>query len=226
MIIPSGRNKTTPTKEERIMARTKHDTLTMLEYEKQCLEKGQKYIAGVDEVGRGPLAGPVVVASVIMPLAEEDIIQGVNDSKKVSEKNREILYEKILSKAIAYSIEWADEKVIDEINILQATKLCMKKAIEGLSVAPDTVLIDAVKIDCKYPILPIIKGDAKSYSRACASIVAKVARDRYMTEMDVKYPEYGFDSNKGYGSSKHIEALKTVGPCPLHRKSFIKNFCQ
>ncbi len=208
------------------MARTKHDTLTMLEYEKQCLEKGQKYIAGVDEVGRGPLAGPVVVASVIMPLAEEDIIQGVNDSKKVSEKNREILYEKILSKAIAYSIEWADEKVIDEINILQATKLCMKKAIEGLSVAPDTVLIDAVKIDCKYPILPIIKGDAKSYSIACASIVAKVARDRYMTEMDVKYPEYGFDSNKGYGSSKHIEALKTVGPCPLHRKSFIKNFCQ
>lgn len=208
------------------MARTKHDTLTMLEYEKQCLEKGQKYIAGVDEVGRGPLAGPVVVASVIMPLAEEDIIQGVNDSKKVSEKNREILYQKIISKAIACSIEWADEKVIDEINILQATKLCMKKAIEGLSVAPDTVLIDAVKIDCKYPILPIIKGDAKSYSIACASIVAKVARDRYMTEMDVKYPEYGFASNKGYGSSKHIEALKTVGPCPLHRKSFIKNFCQ
>ncbi len=208
------------------MARTKHDTLTMLEYEKQCLEKGQKYIAGVDEVGRGPLAGPVVVASVIMPLAEEDIIQGVNDSKKVSEKNREILYQKIISKAIACSIEWADEKVIDEINILQATKLCMKKAIEGLSVAPDTVLIDAVKIDCKYPILPIIKGDAKSYSIACASIVAKVVRDRYMTEMDVKYPEYGFASNKGYGSSKHIEALKTIGPCPLHRKSFIKNFCQ
>lgn len=208
------------------MARTKHDTLTMLEYEKQCLEKGQKYIAGVDEVGRGPLAGPVVVASVIMPLAEEDIIQGVNDSKKVSEKNREILYQKIISKAIACSIEWADEKVIDEINILQATKLCMKKAIEGLSVAPDTVFIDAVKIDCKYPILPIIKGDAKSYSIACASIVAKVVRDRYMTEMDVKYPEYGFASNKGYGSSKHIEALKTIGPCPLHRKSFIKNFCQ
>ena len=208
------------------MARTKHDTLTMLEYENQCLEKGQKYIAGVDEVGRGPLAGPVVVASVIMPLAEEDIIQGVNDSKKVSEKNREILYQKIISKAIACSIEWADEKVIDEINILQATKLCMKKAIEGLSVAPDTVLIDAVKIDCKYPILPIIKGDAKSYSIACASIVAKVVRDRYMTEMDVKYPEYGFAYNKGYGSSKHIEALKTIGPCPLHRKSFIKNFCQ
>ena len=208
------------------MARTKHDTFTMLEFEKQCLEKGQKYVAGVDEVGRGPLAGPVVVASVIMPLGEEDIIQGVNDSKKVSEKNREILYGKILEKAIAYSIEWADEKVIDEINILEATKGCMKRAIESLSVAPDTVLIDAVKIDCKYPILPIIKGDAKSYSIACASILAKVTRDRYMVEMDEKYPQYGFASNKGYGSQKHIEALKTIGACPLHRKSFIKNFCK
>lgn len=208
------------------MARTKHDTLTMLEFEKQCLGKGQKYVAGVDEVGRGPLAGPVVVASVIMPLGEDNIIQGVNDSKKVSEKNREILYGKILEKAIAYSIEWADEKVIDEINILEATKRCMKRAIESLSVAPDTVLIDAVKIDCKYPILPIIKGDAKSYSIACASILAKVTRDRYMIEMDEKYPEYGFASNKGYGSTKHIEALKSIGPCPLHRRSFIKNFCK
>ncbi|MDE7336913.1 MAG: ribonuclease HII [Clostridia bacterium] len=205
------------------MARSKHDTFTMLEYEKQCLENGQKYIAGVDEVGRGPLAGPVVVASVIMPLDDENIIQGVNDSKKVSEKNREILYDKILEKAIAYSVEWADEKVIDEINILQATKLCMKKAIESLSVLPDTVLIDAVNIDCKYPVLPIIKGDAKSYSIACASILAKVTRDRYMVEMDGKYPEYGFASNKGYGSSKHMEALKSVGPCPIHRRSFIKN---
>ncbi|MDE5616208.1 MAG: ribonuclease HII [Clostridia bacterium] len=205
------------------MARSKHDTFTMLEYEKQCLENGQKYIAGVDEVGRGPLAGPVVVASVIMPLDDENIIQGVNDSKKVSEKNREILYDKILEKAIAYSVEWADEKVIDEINILQATKLCMKKAIESLSVSPDTVLIDAVNIDCKYPVLPIIKGDAKSYSIACASILAKVTRDRYMVEMDGKYPEYGFASNKGYGSSMHMEALKSVGPCPIHRRSFIKN---
>ena len=208
------------------MARTKHDTFTMLEFEKQCLQNGQKYVAGVDEVGRGPLAGPVVVASVIMPLGEEDIIQGVNDSKKVSEKNREILYDKILEKAIAYSIEWADEKVIDEINILEATKRCMKRAIESLSVAPDTVLIDAVKIECKYPILPIIKGDAKSYSIACASILAKVTRDRYMVEMDEKYPEYGFASNKGYGAQKHIEALKSIGPCPLHRRSFIKNFCK
>ena len=208
------------------MARTKHDTFTMLEFEKQYLKTGRKYIAGVDEVGRGPLAGPVVVASVIMPLGDEDIIQGVNDSKKVSEKNREILYVKILEKAIAYRIEWADEKIIDDINILEATKRCMQRAIDGLNVAPDAVLIDAVKLECKYPVTPIIKGDAKSYSIACASILAKVTRDRYMIEMDGKYPEYGFASNKGYGSAKHIDALKSVGPCPLHRKSFIKNFCQ
>ncbi|MDE6276294.1 MAG: ribonuclease HII [Clostridia bacterium] len=206
------------------MARTKHDTFTMLEYEHKYLAMDKKYIAGVDEVGRGPLAGPVVVACVIMPLDYESIIQGVNDSKKVSEKNREILYEKIMQKALAYKIEWADEKVIDEINILQATKSCMKKAIDGMELSPDVVLIDAVNLDCKYPIEPIIKGDAKSYSIACASIVAKVTRDRYMVEMSKEYPQYDFASNKGYGSAKHIEALKSVGPCPIHRKSFIKNF--
>lgn len=206
------------------MARTKHDTFTMLEYEKKYLDMGKKYIAGVDEVGRGPLAGPVVVACVIMPLGDEDIIQGVNDSKKVSEKNREILYDKIMQKAISCRVEWADEKVIDEINILEATKSCMQKAIDTMETPPDVVLIDAVKLDCKYPIEPIIKGDAKSYSIACASIVAKVTRDRYMVEMGEKYPQYDFASNKGYGSAKHIEALKSVGPCPLHRKSFIKNF--
>lgn len=202
----------------------RHDTFTMLEYEREYLAKGAKYLAGVDEVGRGPLAGPVTVACAIMPLGDEDIIQGVNDSKKLSEKKREELYGKILDKAIAYSIEWADEKTIDEINILEATKRCMKKAVDSLSVAPDLVLVDAVKLDCKYPVLPIIKGDAKSYSIACASILAKVARDRYMREMDIKYPEYGFASNKGYGSAKHIEALKNVGACELHRRTFIKNF--
>ncbi len=206
------------------MTRTKHDTFTMLEFEKKYLAMGKKYIAGVDEVGRGPLAGPVVVACVIMPLGDEDIIQGVNDSKKVSEKNREILYDKIMQKAISCKIEWADEKVIDEINILQATKSCMQRAIEGMEISPDVVLIDAVNLDCKYPIEPIIKGDAKSYSIACASIVAKVTRDRYMVEMSEKYPQYDFASNKGYGSAKHIEALKSVGACPIHRKSFIKNF--
>ena len=203
---------------------TRHDTFTMLEYEREYLAKGAKYLAGVDEVGRGPLAGPVTVACAIMPLGDEDIIQGVNDSKKLTEKKREELYGKILDKAIAYSIEWADEKTIDEINILEATKRCMKKAVDSLSVAPDLVLVDAVKLDCKYPVLPIIKGDAKSYSIACASILAKVARDRYMREMDVKYPEYGFASNKGYGSAKHIEALKNIGACELHRRTFIKNF--
>lgn len=196
----------------------------MLEYEKKHIADGAKYIAGVDEVGRGPLAGPVVVASVVMPLGDEDIIQGVNDSKKVTEKNRELLFDKIKEKAIAYKIEWADEKIIDEINILQATKRCMTNAINSLGVAPDIVLIDAVNVACNYPVEAIIKGDAKSYSIACASILAKVARDRYMREMDEVYPEYGFKDNKGYGSAKHIEALKTLGPCPIHRKSFIKHF--
>lgn len=206
------------------MARSKHDTFTMLEYEKKHLQNGAKYIAGVDEVGRGPLAGPVVVASVVMPLGDEDIIQGVNDSKKVTEKNRELLFDKIKEKAIAYKIEWADEKIIDEINILQATKRCMTNAVNNLGVAPDIVLIDAVNIACNYPVEAIIKGDAKSYSIACASILAKVARDRYMREMDELYPEYGFKDNKGYGSAKHIEALKTIGPCPIHRRTFIKHF--
>lgn len=196
----------------------------MLEYEKRYLDQGKKYIAGVDEVGRGPLAGPVVVASVIMPLKDEDIIQGVNDSKKVTEKNREQLFEIIKQKAIAYRIEWADEKIIDEINILQATKRCMTRAINSLGTAPDIVLVDAVNPDCNYPVEAIIKGDAKSYTIACASILAKVARDRYMREMDSLYPEYGFKDNKGYGSAKHIEALRKTGPCPIHRKSFIKNF--
>lgn len=206
------------------MAKSKHDTFTMLEYEKKYLAEGAKYIAGVDEVGRGPLAGPVVVASVIMPLNDEDIIQGVNDSKKVSEKNRELFFEKIKEKAIAYRIEWADEKIIDEINILQATKRCMTSAVNNLEVAPDIVLIDAVNPDCKYPVEAIIKGDAKSYTIACASILAKVTRDRYMRDMDKIYPQYGFADNKGYGSQKHIEALKSTGPCPIHRRSFIKHF--
>ena len=206
------------------MAKSKHDTFTMLEYEKKYLAEGAKYIAGVDEVGRGPLAGPVVVASVIMPLNDEDIIQGVNDSKKVSEKNRELFFEKIKEKAIAYRIEWADEKIIDEINILQATKRCMTNAVNNLEVAPDIVLIDAVNPDCKYPVEAIIKGDAKSYTIACASILAKVTRDRYMCDMDKIYPQYGFADNKGYGSQKHIEALKSTGPCPIHRRSFINHF--
>lgn len=204
----------------------KHDTMTMLEYEHKALLEGKKYIGGIDEVGRGPLAGPVVVACCVMPLNDEDIIQGVNDSKKVSEKNREILYEKIKEKAIAYQIEMLDEKAIDEMNILETTKACMRKSIEDISqkIDLDLVLIDAVKIDTKVPIEPIIKGDAKSYSIACASILAKVTRDRMMVEYDKQYPGYDFASNKGYGSAKHIAAIKSIGPCEIHRKSFIKNF--
>ena len=204
----------------------KHDTMTMLEYEHKALSEGKKYIGGIDEVGRGPLAGPVVVACCVMPLNDEDIIQGVNDSKKVSEKNREILFEKIKEKAIAYQIEMLDEKAIDEMNILEATKACMRKSIKDISqkVDLDLVLIDAVKIDTKVPIEPIIKGDAKSYSIACASILAKVTRDHMMVEYDKQYPGYDFASNKGYGSAKHIAAIKSIGPCEIHRKSFIKNF--
>lgn len=206
--------------------RVKHDTFTMLEYEKKCLANNLKYIAGVDEVGRGPLAGPVVIACCVMPLGEEDIIQGVNDSKKVSEKNRDILFDKIKEKAIAYSIEMLDEKAIDELNILNATKKCMIKAIESVNekLKLDMVLIDAVKLDVSVPIEPIIKGDAKSYSIACASILAKVTRDRMMVEYDKIYPGYDFASNKGYGSKKHIDALKNIGPCKIHRQTFIKNF--
>ena len=205
---------------EIIMARTKHDTFTMLEYEHKYLDMGKKYIAGVDEVGRGPLAGPVVVASVIMPLAEEDIIQGVNDSKKVSEKNREILYQKIISKAIACSIEWADEKVIDEINILNATKEAMKEAVKNLNITPEHLLIDAVKLDIKIPSTSIIKGDALSASIAAASIIAKVTRDRMMIELGEMYPEYGYEHHKGYGTKAHIEAVKKYGVKDFYRFTF------
>ncbi len=203
---------------------TKHDTMTMLEYEHSLINEGKTLIAGVDEVGRGPLAGPVVVACVIMPLEDSEIILGVNDSKKLSEKKREMLYEQIIAKAKSICIKSANEKIIDQINILEATKMCMRDAINDIQLAPDVVLVDAVNITTKYPIVPIIKGDAKSYSIACASIVAKVVRDRYMAEQDAIFPQYGFASNKGYGSAKHISAIKEIGPCPIHRNSFIKNF--
>lgn len=195
-----------------------------LTYEYQLLAEGKRYIAGVDEVGRGPLAGPVVCAAVIMPLDDNDLILGVDDSKKVTEKNRRILSEAIKNKAIAYSICAVNEEVIDEINILNATKRCMKNAIEGLSLKPDCVLIDAVDLDVDVETRPIIKGDAKSYVIGAASIIAKVYRDALMDEFDERYPEYGFKKNKGYGTKEHINAIRTVGPCPIHRKTFIKNF--
>lgn len=203
---------------------TKHDTMTMLQYEYAYLAKGIKNICGVDEVGRGPLAGPVVVCALIMPLADEDIIQGVNDSKKLSQKKRELLYDLIMDKAICVNLQYADEKVIDEINILNATKKCMTDAINSLEVVPQIALIDAVNIPVICPVEPIIKGDSISYSIACASIVAKVVRDRLMAEYHEQYPHYGFASNKGYGSAQHIQAIREKGACPIHRKSFIKNF--
>lgn len=191
-----------------------------LEYENKMLAAGYSKIAGVDEVGRGPLAGPVCCACVIMPL--DDIIEGIDDSKKVSEKKREKLFDLIKEKAIAYQIEFVDEKIIDEINILEATKKCMAKAINNMPIMPDIVLVDAVKnLDTEVATLPIIHGDALSYNIAAASILAKVTRDKLMVEYGKKYPQYGFEKHKGYGTKMHIDALKQYGPLSIHRKSFL-----
>ena len=196
-------------------------TYRMKEYERKY-EKC-RYICGIDEVGRGPLAGPVVAAAVILP---KDVdIYYLNDSKQLSEKKREALYAEIMEKAIAVGIGFADETVIDDINILQADYVAMRIAISKLKVVPDILLNDAVTIpEITIPQEPIIKGDAKSVSIAAASIVAKVTRDRFMVEMDKEYPGYGFASNKGYGSAAHIAAIKEMGPCKIHRRSFIGNF--
>ena len=196
----------------------------MLDYENKYLAQGCKYIAGIDEAGRGPLAGPVCVAIAIMPLGDSDIIEGINDSKKLSEKKRDLLYDKIIEKAIAYHIELVDEETIDAINILNATKVGMLSCIDKVSVTPDVVLIDAVKINSNVETVSIIKGDQLSYSIACASILAKVTRDRLMVEIDKEYPEYQFAKHKGYGTKAHIEALKKYGKCPRHRNSFIGHF--
>lgn len=190
--------------------------------EKELHEKGKKYICGIDEAGRGPLAGPVVVAGVIMP--EDSMIEGVNDSKKVSEKKRELLYDKIIEEAISYSVAIIGQDVIDEINILNATKSGVTKVVEGLDTKPDLIIIDALdRINTKgIPYEPIIKGDAKCYSIAAASILAKVTRDRIMREWNEIYPQYGFLQHKGYGTQKHIEAIREFGLSPIHRKSFTK----
>ncbi len=195
----------------------------MLDYERKF--KG-KVIAGIDEAGRGPLAGPVVCACVIMPLENDNIIEGINDSKKLTEKKREQLYDKIIDKALSYAIVEIDEKTIDKINILNATKLGMKKALETLKIKPDIVLIDAVKIETEIMQENIIKGDAKSYNIAAASILAKVYRDRLMKDLSKKHPEYNFAKHKGYGTKEHIDNLKKYGKCPLHRETFIKNFIE
>lgn len=194
------------------------------EIEKEWYQKGAKRICGIDEAGRGPLAGPVVVAAVIMP--ENSMIEGVNDSKKVTEKKREKLYDEITSNAIAWGVGIIDQNEIDEINILNATKKGLKKALIELIEKPDIILVDALTgIDTLgIPYQSIIKGDAKSYSIAAASIVAKVTRDRIMRQWDEIYPEYGFEKHKGYGTKAHIEAIKDYGICPLHRKTFVKSF--
>lgn len=181
------------------------------------------YICGIDEVGRGPLAGPVVTAAVILP--KDARILYANDSKKLTEKKREELYDVIMEEALSVGIGVVSHTVIDEINILQATYEAMRQAVGKLSITPDLLLVDAVKIPgLSIRQVPIIKGDAKSLSIACASIVAKVTRDRMMVELDNIYPGYDFAGNKGYGSEKHIKALKEIGPCEIHRRSFIKNF--
>ena len=190
-------------------------------YERRYRERGT--LCGIDEVGRGPLAGPVVAGAVILP--EDCEILYLNDSKKLSEKKRELLYDEIMEKAIAVGIGAVSPERIDEINILQATYEAMRIAISRLSVRPDLLLNDAVTIpQVDIPQVPIIKGDAKSVSIAAASIIAKVTRDRMMVQYEDLYPGYEFASNKGYGSARHIAALKEIGPCPIHRRSFIKNF--
>lgn len=181
------------------------------------------YVAGIDEAGRGPLAGPVVAAAVILP--KDIFLPFLNDSKKVTEKRRDVLFDEIKQNAIAYGIGIVSNTLIDEINILQATYEAMREAINALEKTPDVLLVDAVHIpDINIKQVGIVKGDAKSVNIAAASILAKVTRDRLMAEYDKIYPEYGFASNKGYGTATHIAALKEVGPCAIHRKSFIGNF--
>lgn len=196
-------------------------TYAISEYERKYSD--YTYICGIDEVGRGPLAGPVVAGAVILP--KDCNILYINDSKKLSEKKREELYEIIMENAVATGIGYASVERIDEINILQATFEAMRDAISKLQVPPDILLNDAVTIpQVTIPQVPIIKGDAKSISIGAASIIAKVTRDRLMVQYDEIFPEYGFASNKGYGSAQHIEAIKKIGPCPIHRKTFIGNF--
>jgi ribonuclease HII len=206
---------------------------TIKEIEENLYNEGITSIAGIDEAGRGPLAGPVVVASVIMP--RESMIEGVNDSKKVSEKKREKLYEEIINECIAYGVGIINQEEIDKINILNATKEGLTKAIKEMEnnlkeknqkiEKPEIILVDALtKIDTDHiPYRSIIKGDSKSYSIAAASIIAKVTRDRIMRQWDEVYPMYGFAKHKGYGTAAHMEAIREYGLCPLHRRSFVKN---
>lgn len=190
-------------------------------YENKYISQGKKLICGVDEAGRGPLAGPVCAAAVIMP--EGLIIEGVNDSKKLTSKKREKLFDIIKNEAICYSVAFASASEIDEINILNATHLAMTRAVEGLEKVPEVVLVDGNSLPkWYYDSEAIVKGDAVCHSIACASILAKVSRDRLMLLEAEKYPQYSFEKHKGYGTKVHVQALKEYGPCPIHRKTFLK----
>lgn len=193
------------------------------EYENAAKSGGFKLVCGVDEAGRGPLAGPVCAAAVILP--EDAVIEGLNDSKKLSEKKREALYDVIKGKAIAFCVAYGTLEEIETLNILQATFLAMNRAIDGLAVKPDFALIDGNRVpkDIKIPCETVVKGDGKSMSVAAASVLAKVTRDRLMLEYDKKYPEYDFKKHKGYGTKEHTELIKKYGPCEIHRMSFLKN---
>lgn len=196
------------------------EKIDMLEYEKKYYSKGCNTVAGVDEAGRGPLAGPVFAAAVVFD--KDTYIEGINDSKKLSEKKREELFDVIIEKALYYNIVSVDEKVIDEINILNATYRAFEMAVSGLRELPDITLIDGNRCGKDFPteVETVVKGDAKSMSIAAASILAKVSRDRYITELDAKYPQYNFKKHKGYGTKEHLEAIRLYGPCPIHRMTF------
>ena len=200
----------------------KKTTEELWQFDRQLLADGVRVLAGIDEAGRGPLAGPVVAAVAIMPLNEKFLV-GINDSKLLSESRREALFERIVCTATDYAVVAVDAERIDEINILNATKQAMTQCIENLSVRPDKILTDAVTLK-GYAVTPIVHGDGTSYSIAAASILAKVTRDRMMREYAQRYPQYGFEKHKGYGKIQHIDALQKYGICPLHRKTFLKNF--
>ncbi|MFR5876611.1 MAG: ribonuclease HII [Eubacterium sp.] len=199
------------------------ENIDWLFYEKEALNNGFKIVCGVDEAGRGPLAGPVCAAAVILP--ENHMIEGVNDSKKLSEKKREALFDKIIDEAFDYSIAFATAKEIDEINILEATFLAMKRAIDGLKIRPDYAMIDGNrKPYLDIPMETIVKGDGKSASIAAASILAKVTRDRYMLDMAEQYPQYQFEKHKGYGTKLHYQMLDEFGPSEIHRQTFLRTW--
>lgn len=207
------------------------ENINNLEYEEKYQSLGEVFIAGVDEVGRGPLAGPVVCCAIVMPLGKDEIIDGVTDSKKLTEKKRKELSKIIKERAISCSIYAIEPEEIDKINILEAVRLCMSRAVLGLNGIAKTVLVDGVNTklneiceDKGVKFEYIVKGDAKSYTIGCASIVAKVYRDTLMEEYAKTYPEYSFEKHKGYGTKVHIDKIKEIGPCKIHRRTFIKNF--